>query len=113
VDYTGFTTVNVQRFGQKFVGKVANPQEVLLFSKPAARAAKPDAGQQLQCCNTIAYFGSNRYFIKNLYIELYCCDLVQESLGAESSATVDAALFICSTARSSSLASFGQLCHIQ
>jgi len=45
VDYTGFSTINVQRFGQKFVGKVANPQELLLFSKAAARAAKPDTGQ--------------------------------------------------------------------
>ena len=44
VDYTGFTTINVQRFGQKFVGKVANPQELLLFSKAVARAAKPEAG---------------------------------------------------------------------
>ena len=45
VDYTGFSTINVQRFGQKFVGKVANPQEILLFSKAAARAAKPETGQ--------------------------------------------------------------------
>lgn len=26
VDYTGFSTVNAQKFGQRFVGKVANPQ---------------------------------------------------------------------------------------
>lgn len=33
VDYTGFSTINVQRFGQKFVGKVANPHDVLLWHK--------------------------------------------------------------------------------
>ena len=34
VDLTGgFQSVNVQKFGQKFVGKVANPSEMLLFHK--------------------------------------------------------------------------------
>jgi len=33
VDYTGFSTVNPQRFGQRFVGRVANPNEILLFHK--------------------------------------------------------------------------------
>ena len=33
MDYTGFSTINVQRFGQKFVGKVANPHDVLLWHK--------------------------------------------------------------------------------
>lgn len=41
VDYTGFSTINVQRFGQKFVGKVANPHDVLLWHKAPARAARP------------------------------------------------------------------------
>ena len=45
MDYTGFTTISVQRFGQKFVGKVANPQELLLFTKAAARAAKAETGE--------------------------------------------------------------------
>ena len=45
MDYTGFSTINAQRFGQKFVGKVANPHDVLLFSKAAARAAKADEGE--------------------------------------------------------------------
>ena len=45
VDYTGFTTINAQRFGQKFVGKVANPHDLILFSKAAARQAKPDTGE--------------------------------------------------------------------
>ena len=34
VDYSGgFSTINPQRFGQKFVGKVANPHDILLFHK--------------------------------------------------------------------------------
>jgi double-strand break repair protein MRE11 len=45
VDYTGFSTINAQRFGQKFVGKVANPHDLLLFCKAAARAAKADEGE--------------------------------------------------------------------
>lgn len=37
VDYTGFSTINTQRFGQKFVGKVANPNDMVLWQKAAAR----------------------------------------------------------------------------
>lgn len=40
VDYTGFSTINAQRFGQKFVGRVANPHDMLLFHKAVARKAK-------------------------------------------------------------------------
>ncbi|KAG9159094.1 hypothetical protein Leryth_017551 [Lithospermum erythrorhizon] len=40
VDYSGFTTINPQRFGQKYVGKVANPQDILIFSKSAKRDSK-------------------------------------------------------------------------
>jgi double-strand break repair protein MRE11 len=39
VDYTGFSTINVQRFGQKFVGKVANPHDVLLWHKVRSLSA--------------------------------------------------------------------------
>jgi len=39
VDYTGFSTVNVQRFGQRFVSRVANPQDILVFCKQAQRRA--------------------------------------------------------------------------
>ncbi|KAF1866955.1 hypothetical protein Lal_00018341 [Lupinus albus] len=38
VDYSGFMTINPQRFGQKYVGKVANPQDILIFSKVSKRA---------------------------------------------------------------------------
>ncbi|XP_062184298.1 double-strand break repair protein MRE11 isoform X2 [Phragmites australis] len=37
VDYSGFSTINPQRFGQKYVGKVANPQDILIFSKQAKK----------------------------------------------------------------------------
>ena len=40
VDYSGFSTINTQRFGQKFVGKVANPNDMVLWQKAAARKAK-------------------------------------------------------------------------
>ena len=44
VDHTGFPRiVNVNKFGQKFVGKVANPEELLLFSKQKAQATKSGA----------------------------------------------------------------------
>ena len=43
VDYTGgFSTINAQRFGQKFVGKVANPNDLLQFFKSAARRKKDE-----------------------------------------------------------------------
>ncbi|CAJ1957025.1 unnamed protein product [Sphenostylis stenocarpa] len=38
VDYSGFMTINPQRFGQKYVGKVANPQDILIFSKATKRS---------------------------------------------------------------------------
>ncbi|XP_076897890.1 double-strand break repair protein MRE11-like [Bidens hawaiensis] len=38
VDYSGFMTINPQRFGQKYVGKVANPQDILIFSKASKKA---------------------------------------------------------------------------
>ena len=33
VEYSGFATINPHRFGQRFVGRVANPNELLLFHK--------------------------------------------------------------------------------
>eukprot|EP00850_Spirogloea_muscicola_P017853 SM000157S02083 [mRNA] locus=s157:176844:183156:- [translate_table: standard] len=42
VDYTGFTTINPQRFGQRFVGKVANPHDILLFTKAPKKRATAD-----------------------------------------------------------------------
>lgn len=33
VEHSGFTTLNNQRFGAKFVGKVANPTDILLFQR--------------------------------------------------------------------------------
>uniref|UniRef100_A0A7S4F0M6 Double-strand break repair protein n=1 Tax=Chrysotila carterae TaxID=13221 RepID=A0A7S4F0M6_CHRCT len=37
VDYTGFSTCNPQKFGQRFVSKVANPGEILLFQRKAKK----------------------------------------------------------------------------
>ncbi|KAI5664802.1 hypothetical protein M9H77_24125 [Catharanthus roseus] len=51
VDYSGFMTINPQRFGQKYVGKVANPQDILIFSKAAnknRKEAKLDDYEQLR-----------------------------------------------------------------
>lgn len=41
VDHTGFPRItNINKFGQRFIGKVANPEELLLFSKQKAVATK-------------------------------------------------------------------------
>ncbi|XP_020534515.1 double-strand break repair protein MRE11 isoform X2 [Jatropha curcas] len=51
VDYSGFMTINPQRFGQKYVGKVANPQDILIFSKASRRGqshAKIDDSERLR-----------------------------------------------------------------
>ena len=49
VEHTGFTTLNNQRFGAKFVGKVANPGDMLLFyrrKKPSeTRGSKSGKGK--------------------------------------------------------------------
>lgn len=51
VDYTGFSTINAQRFGQKFVGKVANPHDILLWHKAPVRKAK--VGLPLACHRSV------------------------------------------------------------
>ncbi|XP_059441573.1 double-strand break repair protein MRE11 isoform X3 [Corylus avellana] len=51
VDYSGFMTINPQRFGQKYVGKVANPQDILIFSKASRKGqsvAKIDDSERLR-----------------------------------------------------------------
>ncbi|XP_015086200.1 LOW QUALITY PROTEIN: double-strand break repair protein MRE11 [Solanum pennellii] len=51
VDYSGFMTINPQRFGQKYVGKVANPQDILIFSKSSnkfGKEAKFDDSERLR-----------------------------------------------------------------
>lgn len=40
IDYTGFSTIHSQRFGQKLVGRVANPQDALHWSKAKPRTKK-------------------------------------------------------------------------
>jgi hypothetical protein len=37
VDYTGYNTIHSQRFGSHYVGKVANPRDIILWSKASAR----------------------------------------------------------------------------
>jgi double-strand break repair protein MRE11 len=37
VDYTGYSTIHLQRFGSRFVNRVANPNDILLFTKSAQR----------------------------------------------------------------------------
>ena len=47
VDYTGYSTIHSQRFGHRFVGKVANPLDVLLWAKTAARCvARPASSER-------------------------------------------------------------------
>ena len=50
VDYTGFSTVNSQKFGQRFVGKVANPHDMLLWTKAAQRKYVPACLPALPAC---------------------------------------------------------------
>ena len=41
VDYSGgFDTFNANRFGQKFVNRVANPKDIILFQRKKALAQK-------------------------------------------------------------------------
>ncbi|KAL1527686.1 hypothetical protein AB1Y20_009072 [Prymnesium parvum] len=37
VDYSGYSTCNPQKFGQRFVDKVANPKDILLFQRTKVR----------------------------------------------------------------------------
>ena len=45
VEYTGFPRItNINKFGQKFVGRVANPEDLLLFSKQKKAPVRKGAG---------------------------------------------------------------------
>ncbi|KAG8467420.1 hypothetical protein KFE25_000736 [Diacronema lutheri] len=44
VEYSECLTCNPQRFGARFVGRVGNPNELLLFYRKAARKARPAGG---------------------------------------------------------------------
>jgi len=43
VDYSGYSTCNPQRFGQRFVDRVANPSDILLFTRKAKKRAAGDS----------------------------------------------------------------------
>lgn len=45
VDHAGFATINQNRFGANFVGKVANPSEILLFTKKKKEYARSVEGK--------------------------------------------------------------------
>ena len=44
VEHTGFARINVSRFGQRFVGRVANPDDLLQFYKQKAPLARRSGG---------------------------------------------------------------------
>lgn len=45
VDHTGFPRIsNINKFGQKFVGKVANPEELLLFAQQKKVSSRGKGG---------------------------------------------------------------------
>jgi Mre11 DNA-binding presumed domain len=50
VDYTGYSTVHTQRFGQRFVNRVANPGDILLWAKTAERCAVVYGGARQGRC---------------------------------------------------------------
>eukprot|EP01091_Cochliopodium_minus_P003586 TRINITY_DN13578_c0_g1_i1.p1 TRINITY_DN13578_c0_g1~~TRINITY_DN13578_c0_g1_i1.p1 ORF type:complete len:661 (-),score=218.68 TRINITY_DN13578_c0_g1_i1:4-1737(-) len=47
VDYTNFEKISVQRFGQAFVGKVANPGDILLLSKKRLVKVKGEGKEEI------------------------------------------------------------------
>ena len=46
IDYGGYTTCNPQRFGQRFVDRVANPGEILLFQKTKVKRREEKAAAE-------------------------------------------------------------------
>ena len=46
VDYGGFSTCNPQKFGQRFVGRVANPADILLFQRTKVRRREEKAAAE-------------------------------------------------------------------
>mmetsp|Transcript_11767 Transcript_11767/g.23325 ORF Transcript_11767/g.23325 Transcript_11767/m.23325 type:complete len:979 (+) Transcript_11767:194-3130(+) len=48
VDHTGFAAVNNQRFGGKFVGDVANPTSILLFTRKKSESGGPRSNKSMK-----------------------------------------------------------------
>jgi double-strand break repair protein MRE11 len=48
-------TINPQRFGQKYVGKVANPQDILIFSKASKKGRSEGKGIGVLVIYTILF----------------------------------------------------------
>lgn len=46
VDYTGFTTTNPQKFGARFVNRVANPSSLLKFTSKAKKRAEGESSKK-------------------------------------------------------------------
>ena len=53
VDYTGFSTINSQRFGHRLVERVANPFTVLQWSKQAREHLPLPLSLSLISCNVL------------------------------------------------------------
>ncbi|KAL3937067.1 MAG: hypothetical protein SGBAC_007746 [Bacillariaceae sp.] len=47
VDHSGFSVLNNQRFGAKFVGEVANPTDILLYSRKKSAGRKKSSTKKL------------------------------------------------------------------
>lgn len=76
VEHTGFPRItNVNKFGQRFIGKVANPEELLLFSKQKAVATKG----QTHIGNRSVAAGLSRPLISlsSCFSSCFPCDLRQ------------------------------------
>lgn len=78
VDYTGFSTINTQRFGQSFVNKVANPQDIILWQKAAVKRNKDAAAAAAVAAATAA--GTRRDGMDEIRIEDLIATYLQQHL---------------------------------
>ncbi len=56
-DYTGFETINENRFAQKFIDKVANPRSILQFYKKAGEAVAGESALDSEAAKVLHMHG--------------------------------------------------------
>ena len=91
VDHAGFATINNQRFGAKFLGKVANPTDILLFHRKKdpklasvikKQGLKPIAPEELERTNmedlVREHLESTSEGKLNIYGEQDLCEALEE-----------------------------------
>jgi hypothetical protein len=75
VDYTGYTTIHTMRFGHRFVNRVANPQDILLWSKSSVRCGSIPSTSSPHAPQLFVHSSAKGHFcVNSLILASMCCE---------------------------------------